>query len=45
MQQLSMNDLMTEKKEEITINPSFYSNSYWKLEDEQSIDDLLVDYQ
>jgi hypothetical protein len=44
MEQLSMNDLQPEEKAAIPIDPTFYSNSYWKLTDEQNLDDLLQDY-
>ena len=44
MQQLSMNELQTEEKPTIPIDPTFYSNSYWKLTDDQNLDALLQDY-
>ena len=46
---ISLDDLMKqnqeeEKKEKVEIKDEFYSNTYWKVEDEYSIDQLMEEY-
>ena len=48
-----MNDLAVSEIQEVEVEikevarevPEFYANNYWKLEGNESIDDLMADYQ
>ena len=41
---MKQNQEEEEKKEKVEIKNEFYSNTYWKVEDEYSIDQLMEEY-